>query len=577
MNKKKKIFIIICVCVILIVGLIAIGFTLNESNIIKLNKKISKLQKCLINDNELSITDDSCVVFISISDINTKAYVVNSEGNNLNDAISKTKKKAKSIVKQYNLNPELVKIDVVNNQEQMTEDELKSEIKQYKENYYRKGIAFDKNYNTALLDSELNSNEIINYKKGSLIDSRLNNYLESSNKGLKKLDNIGDDLYTFTCISYAHNNEYAYKISSEENSYGIRKIDNLDDSKCLEIINNASQYLVNVSKSNGQFQYDYDPIVGKTQSGYNIVRHNGTIWSMIEAYKLTHNEDLKSKIDNAIKYVVNECIVERDENISYIIEPKDDEVKLGANGIGVLMLVEYMETFETDEYKDITEKLGNGILSMQLDDGSYFHVLGYPDYSKVAMTRTVYYDGEATFALAKLYGYTKDEKWLKSAEKAMDYFCKNNYVQYRDHWIEYSVNEVTKYSPKEEYFELGLKNVSENLQHIMEAIVCGPTNLELLTKGLEIYDRAEEKNIDTKNFKVSELIDAIYYRAFYQLNGFFFDEVAIYFKNPQKIIGAFFAREDDFRVRIDDVQHNINGYYNLYNDFNLINKYSSTN
>ena len=57
------------------------------------------------------------------------------------------------------------------------------------------------------------------------------------------------------------------------------------------------------------------------------------------------------------------------------------------------------------------------------------------------------------------------------------------------------------------------------------------------------------------------------------LNGYFFPEYAMYMKNPERILNAFFVRHDGFRVRIDDVQHNIDGYYQYYKNYNKMQKY----
>ena len=571
---KKIVFIIIVLIICMAIGLAYICYMtiLNGNGIMKLNKKVSKLQESLLNDKELNFAREEYVVFLSVSDSNEKAYVTNGKADTLKKAIEDAKSKMNKNISLYKINPEWVRIDVVNKEEALKKNDLKDDLFG-DENEYRKGLSLDKNYEVALLENELNANEILDYKNREINLNKLNRYLRSRNKNIKELNKVPDEYISFTCVSYMYDEKEIYRLGTKNENYGRKEEKELDELRLIEIMENASEYLIDCVDKNGKFIYRYNPIENNVSSSYNILRHEGTTWSMIEVYKITKNKELKENIDLVTKFVVNNSVKEKDENISYIIENKNNEIKLGANGIGILMFIEYMETFNTDEYKDLVLKLGNGILNMQNEDGSFYHVYMYPEFNKYEEYRTVYYDGEATFALARLYGFTKDEKYLEAAEKALDYFYKNNYEKHKDHWIEYAVNEVTKYNPKKEYFELGLKNVRDNLSKIVNSKYCSPINLELLTTGLEIYDRASKNNIFINDFNVEDLINAIYYRSDYQLNGLFYKEIAMYFRKPSRIVNTFFTRDDKFRVRIDDVQHNINGYYNMFKNYKLIQEY----
>ena len=45
---------------------------------------------------------------------------------------------------------------------------------------------------------------------------------------------------------------------------------------------------------------------------------------------------------------------------------------------------------------------------------------------------------------------------------------------------------------------------------------------------------------------------------------------AMYMQNPRRILGSFMMRNDKFRVRIDDVQHNIGGYYLYWKNYDAM-------
>ena len=158
----------------------------------------------------------------------------------------------------------------------------------------------------------------------------------------------------------------------------------------------------------------------------------------------------------------------------------------------------------------------------------------------------------------------------------MDYFIENDYTQYRDHWVAYSVNEITKYLPEEKYFEFGLKNAQVNLERIYNQKTSYHTYLELLMVTFELYERIIENDIQVeylKEFDEDKLVETIKHRAYHMLNGYFYPEYAMYFKNPERILHSFFVRHDAFRIRIYDVQHFIGGYYNYYKYYEHLMEY----
>lgn len=579
MNKKLIILGLVGLIIVVAIIAIIINMVVDNSISLKFNKKMSKLEDSLLNDKDINYNKDSFCVFLSVSDSKNKAYVVSKKSKTLKGAIKEAKSEMIKVLKQNNASPEWIKIDVVNSENKKSLKAVYDDIAIVPTNGYRYGISFDADYDIAFLESEINANNLINYSSNVFDSNSIKDYLITKYKITKKakLGSLPSDVYVFSTVGYIYDSKDVYKLNSDTENIddiGRRENKKIDELKLIEMMEDGTDYLVDALNEDGSYIYRYNPRSKKISDTYNILRHEGTTWSLIEVYKITKNKDLVEPIERAIEYVVNNAVKYKDDETAYVIEEKNSEIKLGANGIAIVMFTEYMNTFENNKYEDLLLKLGNGILSMQNDDGSYYHVYEYPDFNKKEKFRTVYYDGEATFALSRIYGYTKDKKWLKRAEKSLDYFMKNNYTKYKDQWIEYSVNEITKYNLNEKYIKFGLDNGFKNLETIVNDPYDCPVDLELLTTCVEIYDRAIKNNIDVKDYDIQDLISGVYYRADIQLNGLFYPEVCMYFENPERIVGSFFVRDSSFRIRIDDVQHNLNGYYNMYRLYNEIEKYS---
>lgn len=512
--------------------------------------------------------DAEYAVFLSLSDGSERANIFSGTGKSLDDAWSSAYGKADAFVKERIYDAAWLKADVVNSSQSMTDAELSSALSESTEQYFRYGLALKPDFSEALLEEELNCAKIYDYENHCIDFEYLNKYLQKAGRATVSL--LGGEYTAFTCVSwFCGNDGKVLRLQDGELSYGRRSIDPLDADFARAICLDSSKYLEQQLKEDGSFIYGYKPRFDNEISGYNILRHAGSIWTLVIRYEMTGDEALIPKIESAIDYVIDNALIYSDDGESaYVFDADDDEIKLGGDGIMLVALTEYMEALDTDKYMDIAALLGNGILSM-LDQstGKYTHVLN-PDLSVKEEFRTVYYDGEASFALCRLYGMTKDEKWLSAAESAVGNFIREDYTKYRDHWIAYTMNELTKYVKNEEYFTFALRNAQENLDRINRLDRTAPTCLELLMATYEVYERIIDEGISVgylnSGFDLDYFLDTILNRADAQLDGYFFPEYAMYMRDPAAVLNAFFAREDGFRTRIDDTQHSVGGYYLYY-------------
>lgn len=522
-------------------------------------------------DIEVGLPDN--VVFLSVCSGEKRAKVFTGTGVDRKAAWLSAYDQAKSFIESENYNAVWLKADLMSEAKTYDTVEFSTELHHYRPEFFRYGIAFDKNFETALLEAELNGAKILDYENECVDESYLNTYLKKA--GRSTLSSLPDSYVVFKCVGWmCDENDEVYDLISDIDDYGRRKVDTVDKQYAAELVKNASGFLINQVKDDGSFVYGYYPRFDKNIDNYNIVRHASTLWSLVCQYRMTGNEELVPVIDKAVDYMVENAIVERNDEISYLYEEKSDEIKLGGCGVAVVALTEYMDAFGSDKYKDLAVKLGNGILTMlDQDSGEYYHVLD-GEFIKKEQFRTVYYDGEATFALCRLYSLTSDEKWLNAAKSAVEHFISADYVQYKDHWVAYSMNEITKYVDDERYYTFALRNAQENLDTIYNRDTTYHTYFELLMSTFEIYDRMIERGIHVdyldNGFDLEYFLRTIYKRADHMLCGYFYPEYAMYMANPNSILDTFMVRHDGYRVRIDDVQHNVGGYYLYYMNYDKL-------
>ncbi len=563
----------------------------NNSEAIALKARLEELKQRIylhaeaVSDNMKLFFDNKprYIVFLSFSDGESRAHVCNGSGNSIESSWKNAVNSMNKKVKKLKLQPLWIKADLVKDIKECSFDAFIDYVSSIKTNYFREGIALDEMFNIAFLEQEVNANVFIYDNKVSpqkqiswknmmaYIKYNLGIKLELDEKSLKRV-------WLFTTLGFFHDGTECHDLNHGRLNNGRRVIEVIDEKLLRSVIEKSSGFLATQVDESGKFRYGYFPCFNKEIPGYNTLRHASTTYSMIEAFEVTRDEELGRAIIRALEYLAREGIevVEDEEGITraFVIErTMDNEIKLGANATAILAFSKYTTVFDDQKYVQLMKQLAEGISYFQnKQDGSYVHVLNFPDLSIKEEFRTVYYNGEAAFALMRLYDIDKDQRWLNMVESAFEYFIDNEFWRQKDHWLSYCSNELFKHRPEKKYIEFNLKNASGILDFCLSRETTYPTLLELLMATYSMIEKMkrDQYGLDLlDSFDQKKLMAAIEHRVEHQLNGLYFPEVAMYYKAPQNILWAFYIRHHSFRSRIDDIEHNISGYCSYLNQILL--------
>ncbi|MCO4332737.1 poly(glycerol-phosphate) alpha-glucosyltransferase [Staphylococcus hyicus] len=507
--------------------------------------------------------------FISLGEPISKAKITYIKG------YKNLKSEIKTYIQEYQLKfdkyPEWVKIDFVVKEEKIEFDIVVEEMLNTRRNYIDFGICLDEDWNVAFLPEVINANAFVRPQKGKdhnsleLSINNINHYLKNYTETKKnKLDNYkGRKIIRFETKGYLLTKEKYYELEESGSLKGIRKITDINEEIDI-MIGTATQYLKNEITPSGMYRYGRFPHFDREIRFYNVLRHCSSTYSLIEGLSYLDKE-VKS-VKKAFKYIHKKAYYDCGD-VAYIYDDTNgiNEIKLGQNASYILSVTEYLKEGEHDsELLYRAQKVAEGILRMiNLYTMETHHVLNYPDLSIKDKNRVIYYDGEAAFALLRLYQIDNNPKWLNTVILLFDKFITQNYWQYHDHWLSYCTNELVKIVPESRYIEFGLKNISHYLKFIYHRETTFPTFLEMLTSTFKLIEQAKLFGFThTVSNHINEdfLIKVLHHRANYQRAGYFYPEIAMYFKNPKSILGSFFIKHHGYRVRIDDIEHYLSGY-----------------
>lgn len=225
----------------------------------------------------------------------------------------------------------------------------------------------------------------------------------------------------------------------------------------------SAAYLSAQIKPDGSFEYrrHIDPGV-RLPKRYNMLRHAGTIYALAGYARVFKDERLLRNTGRAVEYLREVSfgpVGDHDDMLAVWSHPtitgsrKPLTAKLGGAGLALVAMIACRKVSCTEIVDEELQKLGNFILFMQRDDGSFFSKYTPSEGGKRGDWVSLYYPGEAALGLVMLFEITGDKKWLEGGYRALNRLAQDRRFEDSvpaDHWALLATERIwTHLSPEQ--------------------------------------------------------------------------------------------------------------------------------
>ncbi|MFQ5525916.1 MAG: hypothetical protein ACE5GX_06595 [Thermoanaerobaculia bacterium] len=509
------------------------------------------------------------LVFLSLTDGSGLAQVLSAGGHGLAQAVSNAAMKAEAIGAGRAFR--YLKVDVVDRVDPISTVERRGLVGLERG---LQGIAFEGSSNLAFLPEEVVAWTLVNSDR-EMRASNIEKYLRRRGAGLEaEVDRVWHagtaDLWTFTTRSFFAD---ARRLTPLQR--GHPRLHRVTPDEMWTAARAAGEYLRRNVTSSGRFVYSYLPKTDRTKDGYNILRHAGTVYSMLELYEVTGDVDLLAAADRALEFLrsqIEPCAggKETEKATSCVVEK--GYVKLGGNALAILALAKRAEVLDDPSELIVMQRLGRWITGVQKANGEFAVHKQNITTGKVEDFVSGYYPGEALFALARLHGLDQDPAWLDAASagasfliSARDAGLADSELSH-DHWLLYALEELHRRRPRELFLDHALRLASvivaaQNREpeppDWQGSYYRPPRSTPTATRSEGLCAAYDLARATGRMRDAEEILEAVRQGIDFQVQTQFGPESVMYLRDPRRALGGFHRSLTDFEIRIDYVQHNL--------------------
>ena len=530
--------------------------------------------------------DDSEVIILSIRDQLDQVYICQGRGSNIYDAVETAAAEYIYHSRQSESKPQAIRIDQVIEKRAAQKNTDFMDILNDRILYKKAvdGLAIGKDPVLMFLPEEITWYKLIEDQKLNLPNiaqaAKTNNrlpFIDYNTLNLEQSEKV--PVYKVRFKSF-----YIDQYNSVALQEGTRKIGKVNQELLLEAIKLArDNYFSNIINNKGKFIYSYLPWLNKKEKRYNILRHAGTVYAMLEIHELLPHPDLLEKAGRAIDFLINRTadFILNGKDVAAVVEK--DSIKLGGNALAIIALAKFTAVTGNQQHLDLMQKLAKWIVETQDQEGNFsIHIQDFKT-KEVRDFTSHYYPGEAILALVRLYRLDGNINWLNAAEDCALYLIKTRDKDAsiesiaHDHWLLYALNELYRERSNIIFLEHALfiarairqsqvtgdhQRPVVNGAYLLPQLRLESTPTAIRTEGLSAayYLALDARNPEEADLIKKTMAEGIRFQLQTQLR----PETTFFYKDQKRSLGAFQKGLGKYDLRIDYTQHNISSLIAYY-------------
>lgn len=341
----------------------------------------------------------------------------------------------------------------------------------------------------------------------------------------------------------------------------------------------GADYLVRHLRPDDRYDYEWDVRTAQPRPGYNLIRHAGTTYGLLQAAQVTGNPSHYQAARRALRLLAARRAADSsDPRRCFIVD--DGWVKLGASALTLMALVEQARLRPEDADAAWMSCLGSHLVSQLDEEGDFATHYGDGGRYEVSSFRSAYYPGEAALALVRLGELDGEPRWRDAARRAIDFLVHRRYVALgtrlgipADAWLVQAIAALDRVTPdaaRTSYaFAIARGVASDMLSGARvapdlrgaPAAIPWPNVVMAGARGELLWaaTRLERRYRPTEHLFADRLTALCGFTLRHQYT----EPILFGLPRPREALGGFRASGIEPVVRIDGVQHNLSALIGL--------------